>query len=67
MMLSFLLVLVDLIWGNQVLFDLFCGPYWNQLTKDERNGYPQFYFAGQNVDPVSLVELFSGSSRKFGG
>lgn len=53
--------------GNQVLFDLFCGPYWNQLTKDERNGYPQFYFAGQNVDPVSLVELFSGSSRKFGG
>lgn len=26
--------------GNQVLFDLFCGPYWNQLTKEERNGYP---------------------------
>lgn len=22
--------------GNQVLFDLFCGPYWNQLTKEER-------------------------------
>ena len=53
--------------GNQVLFDLFCGPYWNQLTKEERGGYPQFYFAGQNVDPVTLVELFSGSSRKFGG
>ena len=45
--------------GNQVLFDLFCGPYWNQLTKEERNGYPQFYFAGQNVDPVSLTELSS--------
>ena len=52
--------------GNQVLFDLFCGPYWNQLTKEERNGYPQFYFAGQNVDPVSLVELFSCISREAG-
>lgn len=45
--------------GNQVLFDLFCGPYWNQLTKEERHGYPQVYFAGQNVDPVSLIELSS--------
>ena len=52
--------------GNQVLFDLFCGPYWNQLTKDERNGYPQFYFAGQNVDPVSLTELSSCISREAG-
>lgn len=50
--------------GNQVLFDLFCGPYWNQLTKEERNGYPQFYFAGQNVDPVTLVELSSCISRE---
>lgn len=50
--------------GNQVLFDLFCGPYWNQLTKEERHGYPQFYFAGQNVDPVSLTELSSCISRE---
>lgn len=50
--------------GNQVLFDLFCGPYWNQLTRDERNGYPQIYFAGQNVDPVSLTELSSCISRE---
>ena len=50
--------------GNQVLFDLFCGPYWNQLTKEERRGYPQFYFAGQNVDPVSLTELSSCISRE---
>lgn len=35
--------------GNQVLFDLFCGPYWNQLTKEERKGYPQIYFSGQPV------------------
>ena len=50
--------------GNQVLFDLFCGPYWNQLTKEERKGYPQIYFSGQNVDPVSLIELSSCISRE---
>lgn len=50
--------------GNQVLFDLFCGPYWNQLTKEERHGYPQVYFAGQNVDPVTPVELSSCISRE---
>lgn len=50
--------------GNQVLFDLFCGPYWNQFTKEERRGYPQFYLAGQNVDPVSLTELSSCISRE---
>ena len=50
--------------GNQVLFDLFCGPYWNQMTKEERHGYPQVYFAGQNVDPVSLIELSSCISRE---
>ena len=43
--------------GNQALFDLFCGPYWNEMTKEERKGYPKVYFAGQNVDPVSLSEL----------
>lgn len=43
--------------GNQTLFDLFCGPYWNEMTKEERKGYPKVYFAGQNVDPVSLSEL----------
>lgn len=50
--------------GNQVLFDVFCGPYWNQLRKEERHGYPQVYFAGQNVDPVSLIELSSCISRE---
>lgn len=43
--------------GNQVLFDLFCGPYWNLIPRKERNGYPQLYFAGQNLDPVSLLRL----------
>ena len=52
--------------GNQVLFDLFCDPYWNQLTKEERKGYPQIYFSGQNVDPVSLTDLASCIKREAG-
>lgn len=52
--------------GNQALFDLFCGPYWNQLTKEERKGYPQIYFSGQNVDPVNLTDLASCIKREAG-
>ena len=36
--------------GNQVLFDLFCGPYWNQKSKRERKGCPRLYFSGNNLD-----------------
>ena len=43
--------------GNQALYDLFCGPYWNLFSKDERKGYPEIYFAGQNLDPLSLMRL----------
>lgn len=43
--------------GNQTLFDLFCGPYWNLYSKEERQGYPEMYFAGQNLDPISLKHL----------
>ena len=49
--------------GNQALFDMFCGPYWNEYTREERNGYPKVYFSGQNVDPVSLIDL-SDSIKK---
>ncbi len=41
--------------GNQALFDVFCGPYWNLKSKKERNGHPQVFFAGQNMDPASLM------------
>ena len=27
--------------GDKVIFDLAAKPYWNQLPKKERNGYPQ--------------------------
>ena len=43
--------------GNQVLFDMFLGSYWNERTKGERNGVPKVYFAGQNMDAASLSSL----------
>lgn len=52
--------------GNQVLFDLFCGTSWNKKTKSERGGYPQIYFAGQNVDPVRLERLADTVRREAG-
>lgn len=44
--------------GNQMLFDIFCGPYWN-MREDIRDGCPQVFFAGNNVDPDSLSRLIS--------
>ena len=52
--------------GNQVLFDLFCGPYWNMKSKEERHGFPAVFFAGQNVDPVSLLKLTEELKRRSG-
>lgn len=52
--------------GNQALFDMFCGPYWNLLNREERKGYPRVYFAGQNVDPLSLSQLVEEIHRQGG-
>lgn len=49
--------------GNQVLFDIFCGTYWNERTREERGGYPKVYFAGQNMDPAALTELIGEIRR----
>jgi len=43
--------------GDKVIFDLAAKPYWNQLPKKERNGYPRIYFAGNNVDGTALQGL----------
>jgi len=43
--------------GNQVLFDLFCGSFWNQKSREERRGYPRFYFSGNNLDAEAVYEL----------
>ena len=43
--------------GNKVLFDVQCGAYWNELPKEERNGFPKVYFSGNNIDPRSTGDL----------
>lgn len=36
--------------GNKVLFDIFCGEFWNTWTKEQRKGLPKVFFSGQNID-----------------
>lgn len=43
--------------GNKVLFDVHCGEFWNSKSQEERNGYPQLYFSGNNIDPRRTTEL----------
>lgn len=43
--------------GDKVVFELAVPPYWNQLPKKVRDGYPQIYFAGNNVDGTALQGL----------
>ena len=43
--------------GNKVLFDVHCGEFWNSKTQEEREGYPEFYFSGNNIDPRRTGEL----------
>lgn len=43
--------------GNRVLFDMHCGELWNNKTQEERKGYPEFYFSGQDLDPSCTKDL----------
>jgi len=43
--------------GNKVLFDVHCGEFWNSLTEEERKGYPEVYFSGQNIDARRTADL----------
>ena len=43
--------------GDKVIFDVQCGAYWNELTKEERNGFPKVYFSGNNIDPRSTGDF----------
>ncbi|MDY3974086.1 glucose-6-phosphate isomerase [uncultured Veillonella sp.] len=43
--------------GGKVLFDVHCGEFWNQKTAEQRNGYPQLYFSGNNADSKRTKEL----------
>lgn len=49
--------------GNKVLFDVNCGEFWNQLP-DKRDGWPEIYFSGNNIDPRRTTELIDCLKRK---
>ncbi|QDU30413.1 Glucose-6-phosphate isomerase [Anatilimnocola aggregata] len=36
--------------GAKALMDACCQPYYNELTRAERGGYPRIYFEGNNID-----------------
>ena len=43
--------------GNKVLFDVGRGEFWNGLSAAERDGWPRYYFGGQNLDPLRAESL----------
>lgn len=43
--------------GNRVLFDAHCGEFWNSRSPEERDGYPELYFSGNNIDPLRTGDL----------
>lgn len=45
--------------GNKVLFDIFCGEFWNTFSKEKRNGLPKVYFSGQNIDPRRTGDIIN--------
>ena len=45
--------------GNKVLFDVFCGEFWNAWSREERKGLPRIYFSGQNIDPRRTNDLIN--------
>ena len=50
--------------GNKVLFDVKCGEFWNSKTAEERDGLPEIYFSGQNIDPRRTRDLINHLKRK---
>lgn len=50
--------------GNQVLFDVACGPYWNMESGEERRHWPLCFFAGQTADPEALAGLLAHLRRE---
>lgn len=50
--------------GNKVLFDIHCGEFWNAKSPEERGGYPELYFSGNNIDPLRTSDLITCIKRK---
>lgn len=51
--------------GSQALRDACCQPYFNELSRGERGGYPRLYLAGDQLDNDALQGLLHllGNSR----
>ena len=49
--------------GNKVIFDVQCGEFWNAMTAEERDGLPQIYFSGQNIDPRRTGDIIRQLGR----
>ncbi len=45
--------------GNRVLFDAHGGEFWNSRSSADRDGYPELYFSGNNIDPQRTSDLIS--------
>lgn len=45
--------------GNKVIFDTHCGEFWNMLDTERRQGYPKFFFSGNNIDPLRTAQMVS--------
>ncbi len=59
--------------GNKVLFDIFCGEFWNTWTPEQRKGMPKVYFSGQNIDPrrtgdiINHIKAMAANKQTHGG
>ena len=49
--------------GDKVIFDVQCGEFWNSMSAEERNGLPQIYFSGQNIDPRRTGDIIRQLGR----
>ncbi|MEO2009857.1 MAG: glucose-6-phosphate isomerase, partial [Pirellulaceae bacterium] len=43
--------------GARALMESLCHPYFNELSRGQRGGYPRLYFEGNNVDNDALQGL----------
>lgn len=50
--------------GNKVLFDVHAGEFWNAKSVSDRDGYPELYFSGNNIDPQRTTDLIACLKRK---
>ncbi len=44
--------------GAKAFCEALLNPYWNSLTKEERNGYPKIFFL-DNIDPDEITALLN--------